>query len=117
MTEDDIAQPAGCDEMTGGSGSSGSSGDTGMSEDSGSDEDGENSEAATPQVRQSTRIRRPPNRYSPSANYLLLTENGEPESYSEALTMKDSIQWKKAMKDELDSLDKNQTWSLVKLPP
>ncbi|CAH9127437.1 unnamed protein product, partial [Cuscuta epithymum] len=117
MTEDDIAQPVGCDETAGGSGSSGSSGDTGMSEDSGSDEDSGSSEAATPHIRQSTRIRRPPNRYSPSANYLLLTENGEPESYSEALAVRDSIQWKKAMKDELDSLDKNQTWSLVKLPP
>ncbi|CAH9124278.1 unnamed protein product [Cuscuta epithymum] len=31
--------------------------------------------------------------------------------------MKDSIQWKNAMEDELDSLEKNQTWSLVKLPP
>ncbi|CAH9125759.1 unnamed protein product [Cuscuta epithymum] len=59
MTEDDIAQPVGCDEMTGRSGSSGSSGDTGISEDSGS------SEAATLHIRQSTRNRRPPNRYSP----------------------------------------------------
>ena len=30
--------------------------------------------------------------------------------------MKDSIQWKKAIEDELSSLDKNHTWSLVKLP-
>lgn len=30
--------------------------------------------------------------------------------------MKDSIQWKKAMEEEFSSLDKNQTWSLVKLP-
>ena len=30
--------------------------------------------------------------------------------------MKDSIQWKRAMEDELSSLDKNHTWSLVKLP-
>ena len=46
----------------------------------------------------------------------MLTKNGEPESYSEALRMKDSIQATKAMEDELRSLDKNQTWSLVKLP-
>ncbi|GJY83783.1 retrovirus-related pol polyprotein from transposon TNT 1-94, partial [Tanacetum coccineum] len=39
----------------------------------------------TPQVRRSTRESRAPIRYSPSANYLLLTENGEPESYLEAL--------------------------------
>ena len=30
--------------------------------------------------------------------------------------MKDSVQWKKAMEEELRSLDKNDTWSLVKLP-
>ncbi|GJV81551.1 hypothetical protein Tco_1517421 [Tanacetum coccineum] len=39
----------------------------------------------TPDVRRSTRESRAPVRYSPSANYLLLIENGEPESYSEAL--------------------------------
>ncbi|GJR54722.1 retrovirus-related pol polyprotein from transposon TNT 1-94 [Tanacetum coccineum] len=40
----------------------------------------------TPQLQRSTRESRAPVRYSPSAqNYLLLTENGEPESYSEAL--------------------------------
>ncbi|GJS65838.1 retrovirus-related pol polyprotein from transposon TNT 1-94 [Tanacetum coccineum] len=51
----------------------------------------------TPQVRRSTRESRAPVRYSPSANYLLLTENGEPESYSEALSSKESVQWKKAI--------------------
>ncbi|GKE61962.1 hypothetical protein Tco_1512329 [Tanacetum coccineum] len=38
-------------------------------------------------------------RYSPSANYLLLTENGESESYSKALSSKESVQWKKASID------------------
>ncbi|GKG33515.1 hypothetical protein Tco_0433674, partial [Tanacetum coccineum] len=45
----------------------------------------------TPQVRRSTRESRAPVRYSPSANYLLLTENGELESYSEALSSKESV--------------------------
>nr|GEV48225.1 hypothetical protein [Tanacetum cinerariifolium] len=35
---------------------------------------------------------RAPVRYFPSANYLLLTENGEPESYSEALSSKEYVQ-------------------------
>ena len=121
MTEDDIAQPVRTLEIGGSSGSSGSSEDSGGFDNNENTEDSGSSETVmpepeTPHVRQSTRVRRPPNRYSPSANYLLLTENGEPESYSEALRMKDSIQWKKAMEDELGSLDKNQTWSLVKLP-
>ncbi|KAJ0496011.1 putative RNA-directed DNA polymerase [Helianthus annuus] len=31
--------------------------------------------------------------------------------------MKDFLQWERAMKDEMSSLDKNKTWVLVKLPP
>ncbi|GKE29510.1 retrovirus-related pol polyprotein from transposon TNT 1-94, partial [Tanacetum coccineum] len=69
----------------------------------------------TPQVRRSTRESRAPVRYSLSANYLLLTENGEPESYSEALSSKESVQWKKAIIEEMVSLEKNQTWSLVRI--
>ncbi|GJV24471.1 putative RNA-directed DNA polymerase [Tanacetum coccineum] len=51
-------------------------------------EDGAFSEeggSETPQVRRSTRESRAPVRHSSSVNNLLLTENGEPESYSEAL--------------------------------
>ena len=36
-------------------------------------------------VRRSTRSCRPPDRYSPSLYYLLLTDSGEPESYEEAM--------------------------------
>ncbi|GJX21924.1 hypothetical protein Tco_0226369 [Tanacetum coccineum] len=46
----------------------------------------------TPQVRRSTRESRAPVRYSLSANYLLLTEDDEPKSYSEALSSKESVQ-------------------------
>ncbi|GJV51062.1 putative RNA-directed DNA polymerase [Tanacetum coccineum] len=65
----------------------------------------------TPQVRRSTRESRAPVRYFPSANYLLMTDNGEPESHSEALSTKESIQWKKAINEEIISLEKNQTLS------
>ncbi|GJV22325.1 retrovirus-related pol polyprotein from transposon TNT 1-94 [Tanacetum coccineum] len=68
----------------------------------------------TPHVRISTKESRAPGRYSSSANYLLLTENGEPESYSEALSRKESVQWKKAINEEMVSLEKNQTCSLVR---
>nr|GEW81567.1 hypothetical protein [Tanacetum cinerariifolium] len=70
----------------------------------------------TPHVRRSNRESRAPIRYSPSANYLLLTGNGKPESYSEALSSKESVQWKKAINEEIVSLEKNQTRSLVRLP-
>ncbi|GJT89289.1 hypothetical protein Tco_1071006 [Tanacetum coccineum] len=43
-------------------------------------------------------------------------KNGEPESYSEALSSKEFVQWKKAINEEMVSLEKNQTWSLVRLP-
>ncbi|GJZ10121.1 retrovirus-related pol polyprotein from transposon TNT 1-94 [Tanacetum coccineum] len=39
-------------------------------------------------------------------------QNGEPESYSEALSSKESVQWKKAIIEEMVSLEKNQTCSL-----
>ncbi|GJY88896.1 retrovirus-related pol polyprotein from transposon TNT 1-94 [Tanacetum coccineum] len=67
-------------------------------------------------LRRSTRESRAPVRCSSSANYLLLTENGEPESFSEALSSKESVQWKKAIIEEMVSLEKNQTCSLVILP-
>ncbi|VFQ70339.1 unnamed protein product [Cuscuta campestris] len=44
-------------------------------------------------VRRSTRVTKKPDRYTPSVNYILLTENDEPESYSEAVKMKDSLHW------------------------
>ena len=37
------------------------------------------------EVRRSSKNIRPSNRYSPTLNYLLLTDGGEPECYDEAL--------------------------------
>ncbi|GJX40236.1 hypothetical protein Tco_0255226 [Tanacetum coccineum] len=67
-------------------------------------------------VRKSTKESRALVRYSPSTNYLLLTENGEPESYSKAFSSKELVHWKKTIYEEMVSLEKNQTWSLVRLP-
>lgn len=38
----------------------------------------------------------------------------EPTTYEEASCEKD---WKRAMKSELESIERNNTWSLAKLPP
>ena len=38
----------------------------------------------------------------------------EPKSYKEAVSGKNADQWLKAMKKEMDSLYKNDTWALVK---
>nr|GEU38092.1 hypothetical protein [Tanacetum cinerariifolium] len=39
-----------------------------------------------------------------------------PQSYLEALSSKEFVQWKKAINEEIVSLEKNQTCSLVRLP-
>ena len=42
--------------------------------------------------------------------------NSEPSNYSEANTSADRNNWMTAMQDEMESLEKNGTWDLVKLP-
>ena len=68
-----------------------------------------------PQLRRSNREHKPSTRYS-SSEYLLLTDGGEPESFQEAQTHKDRGSWMKAMQEEMESLQKNNTYELVKLP-
>jgi hypothetical protein len=67
-------------------------------------------------VRRSTRLSIPPERYSPSLYYLLLTDSGEPECYEEAMQVDTKKKWEQGMKEEMDSLENNQTWDLVQLP-
>ncbi|KAH9682681.1 hypothetical protein KPL71_027445 [Citrus sinensis] len=43
-------------------------------------------------------------------------DNDEPKTYREAVSGKDADKWIKAMKDEMESLHKNNTWKLVKRP-
>ena len=68
-----------------------------------------------PQLRRSNREHKPSTRY-PSSEYLLLTDGGEPESFQEAQTHKDRGSWMKAMQEEMESIQKNNTYELVKLP-
>jgi hypothetical protein len=67
-------------------------------------------------VRISTRLSRPPERYSPSLYYLLLTDSGELESYEEAMQVDTKKKWEQSMKEEMDSLVNNRTWDLVHFP-
>ena len=55
-------------------------------------------------VRKSSRTIRAPHRYSLTLNYLLLTDDGEPKCYEEALQDENSSKWELAKKDEMDSL-------------
>ncbi|RVW83896.1 Retrovirus-related Pol polyprotein from transposon TNT 1-94 [Vitis vinifera] len=65
------------------------------------------------EVRRFSKNIKPPQRYSPVLNYLLLTDGGEPECYDEALQDENSSKWKLAMKNEMDSLLGNQTRELT----
>lgn len=56
-----------------------------------------------PKVRRSERGRIPSSRY-PESEYLLLTEDGEPENFHEAVSHKDKEKWFLAMQDEMESL-------------
>ncbi|KFD66793.1 LOW QUALITY PROTEIN: hypothetical protein M514_20937, partial [Trichuris suis] len=50
-------------------------------------------------------------------DYVLLSVDAEvPKSYAEAMRAKESMHWKKAMEDEMQSLAENQTWVLTDLP-
>ena len=68
-----------------------------------------------PQLRQLTRERQPSIRY-PSSEYILIVDEGEPESFQEIQSHKDKDCWIKAMQEEMNSLGKNDTYKLTELP-
>ncbi|KAH9688516.1 hypothetical protein KPL70_015148 [Citrus sinensis] len=47
---------------------------------------------------------------------LPIVDDDIPSTYSEVVSNPESIQWKKAMNEEMQSLQKNETWELVTLP-
>ena len=74
------------------------------------------SDNAPPQlVRRSSRPHKPSQRYPPS-NYILLTDEGEPNCFQEACKVEHNKEWKKAMEEEMNSLQENKSWELVNLP-
>lgn len=68
-------------------------------------------------VRRKRRTINAPARFSPSLYYLLLTDCDEPSCYEEAMSSDKSEDWGAAMEDEMNSLQRNFTWDLVKKPP
>ena len=65
---------------------------------------------------------RPPKRYAVAdlIVYALSAaheiNDDEPKTYQKAITSKNSLKWKKAMDEEVESLMKNETWKLIKKP-
>lgn len=77
-------------------------------------------EEIQPQLRRSTRTKTPPEYLSDyillaetECEWLLMTINEEPWDFAEAKEMK---VWLDACKDEIASIEKNQTWILFELP-
>lgn len=67
------------------------------------------------------RIIRKPSRYLDSYLVILafnasVSHNYVPDSYQDAISYSNSSKWFNVMKEELDSLKKNETWNLVKKP-
>ena len=58
--------------------------------------------------------RRAPSRYA--SQYVLLTNEDEPECYEEAMEDEQKEKWQNAMQDEIDSLHENYSYDLVELP-
>ena len=73
-------------------------------------------EEPLPELRRTTRVRRPLQRLNYSLNHLLVTDSGKPESYQEAIQHNSKMEWEKSMQEEIDSLRQSQTWDLVDLP-
>ena len=84
-------------------------------EDVGPSQGTDDGESPNPEVRRSERGRIPSKRY-PESEYSLLTEDGEPENFQEAISHKDKEKWLFAMQEEMESLQKNHTYEIINLP-
>ena len=92
--------------------------ETGTGQDPESDSDEEDivePVAESQRRRYPLRERRAPRRF-PDAEHVLLTDEGEPESFEATKDDTHSRKWLSAMQDEMDSLHENHTYELVELP-
>ena len=71
-------------------------------------------------LRKSTRVKRSaiPSDYVVylQDSYYNIGAANDPETFSQAMSSKESNLWHNAMKDEMDSMAFNQVWDLVQLP-
>ena len=60
---------------------------------------------------------RKPARFDDMVAYALpIADDDVPSTYTEAISNSDGVKWKQAMNEEMQSLHKNRTWELVRLP-
>ena len=62
-------------------------------------------------------MRRAPDRYGEWEYATVANENKDPPTFKEAIKGKDAQHWMTAADSEFDSLNNNDTWDLVDLPP
>jgi hypothetical protein len=86
--------------------------------DSTEEQELEEEDPHTPVLRRSVRERRLPKRYTPSdfrSNFSLSITHDDPRNVREIVDSEDGNLWKRAMDEEMVSLDKNEAWDLVEL--
>ena len=82
------------------------------------EEENENEESEDENVGVVRRSKRQRIEKSYGSNFMTyLLEQGDPQTYKEAVTSPDRPMWKEAIKSEIDSILQNHTWELVDLPP
>ena len=64
----------------------------------------------------STKLRSQETRSKHHAKLATLEAEQDPRSYAEAMSRSDGASWWHAMKEEIQSLEKNQEWDLVDRP-
>ena len=65
----------------------------------------------------STYVKTFPKKYEDYASFVALISNdGEPSCYEEAMDASGDAKWKLAIKEAIDALEKNKTWDLVEIP-
>jgi hypothetical protein len=87
--------------------------------DSTEEHESEEEDPHTPVLRRSDQERRLLERYSPSnfhSNFALSITDDDPRTVREAVDSEDGNLWKRAMEEEMASLDKNEASDLVEFP-
>lgn len=49
-------------------------------------------------------------------NFISLIEESEQQTYEEAISSKEWEMWKQAIKDKMEALSENDTWTVMKKP-
>jgi hypothetical protein len=87
--------------------------------DSTKEQESKEEDPHTPVSRRSVRERRLPERYTPSdfhSNFSLSITDDDPRTVREEVDSEDGNIWKRALDEEMTSLDNNEAWDLVELP-